>query len=429
MRFIIIWGCALLGLAGGAVGFNIVVDPYMLFDSPRIAGFNERKVSVETHERLMKAYQVTRVAPRGLLLGTSRVDIGMDPKDGRWPAEARPVYNLGIAGAGPYLWLRYLQHASLQTPVRLVVLGLDFEYFLTEDSEAPPTEVESRLNATRDGRPNAQRYRQELLDIAQATASIDALSNSVATIIANRAPSSADLSASGVLSDAWFRHDIARIGSASLFEETDLKNLHKYATLHPVSGEDYQTSLAMKHVRTIVDLCQKEDIDLILFIEPMHVDLLETFDLLGYWSGFESWKRALAALVSERNATGGRTLQLWDFSGFDAYSGEEVPRPGDRRAATKWFLEPAHYTRSLGEIMLARVFGAERPDFGAQVTAASIDTRLAQIRSDRERYRYEHPQALQRVRAIYATLVQSPASPKQIERSQGGEVAISMALR
>src|SRR5690349_12686518 len=114
--------CLLLSVVVASA--NAVIDPYLVFKMPRVSGFNDKKSSIETKERLIKAYEVIRAAPNGLILGTSRVALGLDAEHPSWPAKARPVYNLGLAGADPFTSYRYLQHVLAHRFVTTVVLGL-----------------------------------------------------------------------------------------------------------------------------------------------------------------------------------------------------------------------------------------------------------------------------------------------------------------
>src|SRR4030088_1979445 len=101
-HFLRTWLLACMVLAALVVVFDTAMNPYLLFGAPRIAGFNARKPAVDTRERLMKAYDVLRAGPNTLLLGSSRVDLGLDAQDPAWPVQDRPVYNLGIVNGGPY---------------------------------------------------------------------------------------------------------------------------------------------------------------------------------------------------------------------------------------------------------------------------------------------------------------------------------------
>src|SRR6185295_17831899 len=113
-RFVRGWVIACVIITAAIAAANALVDPYLLFNMPRVKGFNASKPSVERFERMMKTYEVLRAAPRSLILGSSRVAIGLDADHASWPADSRPVYNLGIAAADPFTSYRYLQHVLAQ---------------------------------------------------------------------------------------------------------------------------------------------------------------------------------------------------------------------------------------------------------------------------------------------------------------------------
>src|SRR5437660_148998 len=76
--------------------FNFFMDPYLVFGTPRTRGINDRKPAAESALFLMKAYDAVRTRPNTLILGASKVGLGINPESPVWPREMRPVYNLGV---------------------------------------------------------------------------------------------------------------------------------------------------------------------------------------------------------------------------------------------------------------------------------------------------------------------------------------------
>jgi len=78
-RYLSFW-LALTGCLILLVGLcNLVVDPYGLFRFVDKPGFNSIKPKSGVHGSMVKAYQVLRIQPRGLILGNSRAEVGFDP--------------------------------------------------------------------------------------------------------------------------------------------------------------------------------------------------------------------------------------------------------------------------------------------------------------------------------------------------------------
>jgi hypothetical protein len=398
---------ACMVLAMLAALLNAIVNPYLLFDVPRIAGFNARKPAVDTQERLMKTYDVLRAAPNTLILGSSMVDLGLDAQHPAWPPHDRPVYNGALAGGGPYSSYRYLQHVMSRRHVALVMLGLDFQFFLTVPDYTPVTpEFESRLAVRRDGSINVGQRWQHLHDLFQGTISLDALTDSVATLAANLNGESSDLAA-GNWDSVSHRRLTAAMGSFPLVVGQELFNIRRF------SGKQINP-LVMADVRAILDLCESHGTRVILFINPTHAEGLEILDLLGYWPMFEGWKRELVTLAARYPAADGHSrITLWDFSGYDSYSTEAVPMD---RHAMHLFWDCIHYTRTLGDAIVTRMFGAGDGQFGVLLTPETLESRLTAIREQQRLYRERHPAAVRRVQNLYDSATGTPSrAPTRIQ--------------
>ena len=110
--------------------FNIIVDPFWRFDLVRIPGFNAQKNQFPAYERLAKAGVICRLQPATIVLGTSRVEVGINPQSPAFSVLPGPVYNLGMAGAGLYELDVTMRHAVFASQrLKHVLLGLDFLMF------------------------------------------------------------------------------------------------------------------------------------------------------------------------------------------------------------------------------------------------------------------------------------------------------------
>src|ERR1043165_8837972 len=108
-RFLLAWLVLVPAILLAVAAANVAVDAYLIFGTPRIAGFNQLKPGFVDHEATVKVNQVARVAPRTILLGTSKVQVALNPEDPLWPQASRPVFNFGVAGSRVYSQGLYLQ--------------------------------------------------------------------------------------------------------------------------------------------------------------------------------------------------------------------------------------------------------------------------------------------------------------------------------
>ena len=148
-----------LGLVGS---FCWLVDPYRLYESPEIKGFNAIKVEAMNSLRLTKAWLVKEKRPTAIILGTSRAGRGLSTQHPVW--ESDQTYNLSLPATTVYEFLRLFQHANSLTSIEKMVVALDYRSFVGSDQFDEP--FESRLAVTSDGDRNNKYLRAYLHDRA-----------------------------------------------------------------------------------------------------------------------------------------------------------------------------------------------------------------------------------------------------------------------
>src|SRR5262245_60106946 len=91
--------------------FNVLVDPLRRFDVVTVEGFNAQKTQFANATRLGKAGAVCRIQPGSIVMGTSRVELGVDPQHPAWDRALGPVYNLAMPGMGMHELVLTFMHA------------------------------------------------------------------------------------------------------------------------------------------------------------------------------------------------------------------------------------------------------------------------------------------------------------------------------
>src|SRR5438046_123959 len=115
---------ALMALAAAAA---IVVNPYWNHGTAPITGWTALKPRAYQEALIAKTAQLDRIAPKTLLLGNSRVEIGLDPESRNWPAGAGPVFNAAQAGRSLFTSQLMLREAISVSAPKLAVVGIDFQ--------------------------------------------------------------------------------------------------------------------------------------------------------------------------------------------------------------------------------------------------------------------------------------------------------------
>lgn len=109
--------------------------------------------------------------------------------------------------------------------------------------------------------------------------------------------------------------------------------------------------------------------------------------------------------VNEEEAAlaGKAPFPLWDFSGFNSLTTEEVPALGDTETRMKWYWESSHYKKELGDLVLDRVLDYSSPnrkvpaDFGVLLDSKMLEAHLNQVRIDRDVWRKSHPEDVKEI--------------------------------
>ena len=369
---------------------NWLVNPYSVFDSPNITGFNADKLEFVNHLRLTKAYAVTDIKPKAIILGTSRAGRGLSPTHPAWNKSS--VYNLALPDASMYELFRYFQHANAANHLDKVILALDFRLF--NDDSLSRAFSEDRLLVTVEDNRNPTYLETYFSDLSSILFSSDAFQASVLDI----------------RRQGWESYKLFNNGR---WDRTKEKFDHRkaftaytkasYSRLSKVSGP----LTGLDHFRALLQFAHKENIDLHLAISPSHAWHWELIFQLGLWDRFETLKKELLIINEEEAKRAGKPpFALWDFSGHNSLSIEEVPTSEQSTASMKWFWESVHYKKSLGDLIIQRIFNNNDSnstipdDFGILLTPSNIEKHLKNLREARVAYYNSHPRDVSTIAAL-----------------------------
>lgn len=370
---------------GGAI--NFLIDPYDLFGATTYENLNTLKPASTERVRVVKPYQADRVNATTVIGGNSRPEMGLDPESNCWMNSEKPVFNAAVPGATLRLQTLFAMHAA-RPSTKLMLHGLDFSDFVRADIISSATNettqsrdpTQARLIVAGIAERDTGHFLQRTKDRMTALFSLTTVADSVSTIFAQRNANSATRTKLG-FNPARDYFDIIRTeGQHVLFDHKNQSirsTFSKPLILDELPGDP---SSPFNALQDLISWSRRQNIRLILFINPYHVDYLNEINIAGHWNLLETWKRRLVAIAELEG------IELWDFNTLDEYSTETPPPPGNRVSALKWFWEPAHYRAELGELMLSSML--QRPcvppdtaAFGARLDADSQTGHLNALRT------------------------------------------------
>ena len=387
-----------VALVGAVLALNLRVDPFGLAApdaASRVAGVVE---GVRPGAFWRKALTMSEAKPRTVILGTSRAEFGLDPRHPGFAARYQPVLNLAIGALSIEQIRLLLIHANTRSPLSMAIIGLDMESFL--DSGRPDFDP-----AALAGNPESEPESQARLRIA---VSREALAASLARLWEPPPAAPARARADAMAQREWRITDEALRswdGQRGLIWFAEYENFHARLPLLFPQGPsasrweaDRKRAAAMASFRELLRYARSYDIELRMFISPIHARYLEWYRRVGWWALYESWKGALVeAIVTESEVTPGRdTFALWDFGGFHSISTEPVPKLGDHQTRMRWYRDTSHYSPEVGDMVLDRILGgpgleaSPLPD--RRLDRAALNGNLAAIRLAAARYRQAEPE-------------------------------------
>lgn len=374
-RYLIVGATALVLLLAAVAAINVGVDPYGLFGTRPVEGWNARKVRAEQEGRLYKNAAVARVSPRTLVLGNSRAEIGFDPESAAWPASAGPVYNFALPGTGPASAAETLSVAAGARIPATIVLGVDFPDFLRTPDERRLAPVAPTVGAPP---PSLEAY-------ARSALTVDSLLNSLLTVMRQRDAESTELTALGFNPLRDYAPLVRREGHRALFDQKNAEYAGKLGDGRFMP--DAADSPEFQQVGAILEFAHAHGIRVQLVIYPYHAEFLDLVERAGLWPAFEKWKRQLAAAA----AAAPGDVQLWDFSGYSRYATEPVP--AERGVAMQWYWESGHFKPALGDVVVADLY-REHPVLGRRLMRDTVESVLVAVRAERDAHRAGHATAV-----------------------------------
>jgi hypothetical protein len=414
--FAITLGTALILALG--IGFaNWTVDPLALRDSGKATLHNAAAAlpavlpSDSSGNYWQKVYAVTRLRPASVILGTSRAETGLDEAHPGF-ASGAPAYNLALGGLSIDQMRLLLIHAQRTRALKQVVIGLDLESFLDSGRGDFDPAVLTGVKESEAKWLSTLRLNLSWRATAATVARLRSPENETESATEN---TTARIANTRITRARWQELQ----GQRGLFYATEFHNFQSRLPLlvfAPTSNEvqwraDSRRAAAMRGFRELLSFARAEGIDLRLFISPVHARYLEWYRRVGWWPLFDAWRRELVDTLADEAKAGAGTrtrnsdvaFPLWDFSGFNRISTEEVPRLGDIEASMQWYIESSHYTREHGKLILDRVLGgagAQPPaegDYGKRIDKRTIEAWLDQSRFDAYRFRTTFPMEVEEI--------------------------------
>lgn len=385
----------IVAVAGLALAFNSWANPWRVIPSP----LSSRKM--DPHRAIEQNWN--RTCKAGLasagtatwdagLFGSSRVDIGLNPKHAAFDGMACGNFGLN-AGLLPENEAMCRYFLAQQKGAKLVVLAIDATDLTTPVARKKQADFDiSPLN----GKPAT--LEQEL----RYRAGISTLSSSLAATGRMMRGTLAEHTPEG------FRREPEYPDGQMLYFST----IYRMAKQHTAQGQVDAEKMAM--LEGIVKRCREQGARLVIFFTPNHGLFQLAFRELGDPDPyFLADRRALADLAARANAAdpAAPPVEVWDFLDGHPLNTPPMPPPGQKKGHPAGWVDLFHVLPETGDRMLERLQG--RGDYGELLLPDRVEARVAKVKAQLDDYEARNPEDAAFLRKSLAKFQSSPPKQKQ----------------
>ena len=349
-------------IGAGILSVNVIVDAqgfYKVFSHEKL---NQVKTTANSLGRFPNGANLYFHQFDTLLVGTSRVQSGMDPR--MEALEGKRVYNTSIGDTDMLEIVAVLNYIlEHQEEVTEIYFGLDFH----------PFSVNRPYHAEYEGsffNPENNFYSVLLKDNFTKRS----IGDSLRTLKANL---------KGRFDRYWVNghyHSNAPIDYKANIENILNYYMGKKAMFGCFKYDDGKYDALVEVMKKFAE----KGIQLNLFISPQHAKNLLMLEYTNLFDEYYNWMRDMTKMADELAQIAPGKVKLWNFSGFNFITNEKVSHD---MTPMEYYYETSHYKVNVGEMMV-RVMQDDKPiqDFGEPVTGENIEAIIANIQQGKIAY-------------------------------------------
>lgn len=327
-RYILLF-CLFSVLLLPSVGvINVVVNPFLMFDKNTITGNFDKKPEAANRIRIFKKYQATDKGYEVLIVGNSRVEMGLDPRSQLFANQH--VYNVGVPGLSVNAQIAYANNVIQTNPINTIFVGVDFVDFISQ--KVPQS--------------NAYEFSyNDYEDYLSATFSLDALNASLITVF-SQSKNASTRTVQG-FNPANDYLPILKNEGQKVLTDQKLSSLYKQLK----GARFYKEELMASQHSSLTTLEQtfsdwkRSGKNVVVFINPYQDLYYDALANEGLSQDFEIWRETIKDIATITNNS------FFDFTAL----GKSHSNLLNEKAQLAYFWEPAHYKKELGEKILKRM--------------------------------------------------------------------------
>jgi len=329
---------------------NIFIDPYNIFNSPAIKKINYYKPDAKRQERLTKFLNLkTLKKVDTIFIGVSRTDWSLEPEYYN-KLTNKYASNMAMAAADFNEFKEIILNSlKIHPEIKTVVLAVDIQKYMPMITEKTSFNI------------NAENPNITPNEVANVIFSVDTTASSFVTLIKNLSGVERRVYLTNGMKHIFYNPNIEKFFEDRVYEYRDF-------------GKHFKTTkVDLTELDIFIDELNKQGVEVILYIPPLHITFLEIFDYNNKWNVVEKFKKELAKIQP-----------FYDFMYVHPINTEKIAPD------MQYYFESSHSTYLAGRKILDKIFD-NKGDFGVLVTTQNVDKHNYTNRKNLELWQKENP--------------------------------------
>ena len=341
--------------------FNYVIDPYAIYHYKRAAPEKISRIDQFYYMRITKPWRVRQAPPTEVVIGTSRT-ARVSPQT-VW--DKKNSYNLSVPGMTVYEMSRFIEHANANEHLSKLMIGLDFEAFISPVPRVQSGFKERRLARTTDDLAMPRYVWQIGVDAAETLLSLPSLALSLSAIFGTA------IVPRIYYNDGTWKSNATQLKARGAFVYVGR------TTVFDRRNESMEMDINFEILANTLRFAHAQGIETRLFVTPEHIFMIDLWERLGFGG---LWREFHRRLVVVNNAVaiemGADPFPIFVFNAESGVADEPIYMA--KNARKSWFEDGAHFRKRLGDKIMEAAW-TDRHAFGARLDDHSVEAYLVDV--------------------------------------------------
>lgn len=352
-----------MAILGAIAIINRIIDPFYYYRDIEIKGINEFKPKAGRYERHIKPALLIQNKPNALIFGNSISEIAFNP-DNKYFNNSGSLsgYNFSFAESPWEKVFCHFEFATKHTSIKRALIGISLD-------NMPIINCETNESYKRMG---AISHKDILLTGSALNASFQTILEQK-NKVNSHSPNGMYFYARG------------KGGVKDRFKNSYQQYIKNNATCNDNRhlSNTFSTEIKLEGLKQLIDLAQKNNIELTVFIYPEHAYTLEIELMCNTFDARLIKLKQIASIMN--GSVHKKKLRLWHFFDYNSITTENI------KDKMIYWQDSFHVNYEMGDLMLEDMYSEKQKRVGTEITHETSTDELKIILNKRKAYLSKNP--------------------------------------